>query len=50
MHANQLGETSDALVKAAYGPNCARLGEIKKKYPLNVLRLNHNIKPDTIAS
>jgi hypothetical protein len=51
VYANQLGETSDALVKAAYGPNYARLGEIKKKYdPLNVLRLNQNIKPDTIAS
>ena len=46
-YVNQLGETSDELVRAAYGPNYARLVEIKKKYdPRNVLRLNQNIKPD----
>ena len=44
---NQLGDTSDQLVRAAYGPNYARLMAIKKKYdPNNVLRLNQNIKPD----
>jgi FAD/FMN-containing dehydrogenase len=47
VYVNQLGETSDALVKASYGTNYARLVEIKKKYdPGNVLRLNQNIKPD----
>jgi hypothetical protein len=47
VYSNQLGETSDALVKASYGTNYARLAEIKKKYdPGNVLRLNQNIKPD----
>jgi len=46
VYVNQLGETSDALVKAAYGPNYARLVEIKKRYdPNNVLRLNQNIEP-----
>jgi hypothetical protein len=46
VYANQLGETSDELVRAACGPNYARLVEIKKKYdPNNVLRLNQNIKP-----
>jgi FAD/FMN-containing dehydrogenase len=46
VYVNQLGETSDALVRAAYGPNYARLAEIKKKYdPKNVLRLNQNIPP-----
>lgn len=46
VYANQLGDTSDQLVRTAYGPNYARLVEIKKKYdPNNVLRLNQNIKP-----
>ena len=46
VYVNQLGDTSDQLVRAAYGPNYARLMEIKKKYdPENVLRLNQNIKP-----
>jgi FAD/FMN-containing dehydrogenase len=45
VYVNQLGETSEELVRAAYGPNYARLVEIKKKYdPKNVLRLNQNIK------
>jgi FAD/FMN-containing dehydrogenase len=44
---NQLGETSEELVRAAYGSNYTRLVELKKKYdPKNVLRLNQNIKPD----
>src|SRR5215469_6000276 len=44
-YVNSLSETSDELVKAAYGSNYARLVEIKKKYdPKNVLRLNQNIK------
>jgi hypothetical protein len=42
-----LGETSEELVPAAYGPNYARLVELKKEYhPKNVLRLNQSIKPD----
>jgi hypothetical protein len=46
VYTNQLGETNDELVRAAYGPNYSRLVEIKKKYdPANVLRLNQNIKP-----
>jgi len=46
VYVNQLGDTSDPLVRAAYGPNYARLVELKKKYdPNNVLRLNQNIKP-----
>jgi len=45
-YVNSLSETSDELVRAVYGPNYARLVEIKKKYdPTNVLRLNQNIKP-----
>ena len=47
VYVNQLGETSDALVKASYGLNYPCLVEIKKKYdPKNVLRLNQNIRPD----
>jgi hypothetical protein len=47
-YVNQLGETSEELVRAAYGSNYARLVEMKKKYdPKNVLWLNQNIKPDT---
>jgi FAD/FMN-containing dehydrogenase len=46
VYVNQLGETSEELVRAAYGSNYTRLVEIKKKYdPKNVLRLNQNIKP-----
>ena len=48
VYVNQLGDTSDQLVRSGYGPNYARLMEIKKKYdPNNVLRLNQNIKPDS---
>jgi FAD/FMN-containing dehydrogenase len=44
-YVNGLSETSDELVRAAYGSNYARLVEIKKKYdPKNALRLNQNIK------
>jgi hypothetical protein len=46
VYINQLGDTSDQLVRSAYGLNYARLMELKKKYdPNNVLRLNQNIKP-----
>jgi FAD/FMN-containing dehydrogenase len=46
VYVNQLGDTSDQLVRAAYGLNYARLVELKKRYdPGNVLRLNQNIKP-----
>jgi hypothetical protein len=46
-YVNQLGETSEELVRAAYAANYSRLKEIKRKYdPTNVLRLNQNIRPD----
>ena len=45
-YVNQLGETSEELVRATYGAHYTRLAAIKKKYdPKNVLRLNQNIKP-----
>ncbi|HYL62487.1 MAG TPA: FAD-binding oxidoreductase [Candidatus Methylomirabilis sp.] len=47
VYINQLGDTSDELVRSGYGSNYARLVQIKKKYdPNNVLRFNQNIKPD----
>ena len=47
IYVNQLGETSEELVRMAYGPNYSRLAEIKRKYDsMNVLRLNQNIKPN----
>jgi hypothetical protein len=46
VYVNQLGETSDELVRAAYASNYQRLAQIKRKYdPNNVLRRNQNIKP-----
>jgi Berberine and berberine like len=51
VYVNQLGDTSDQLVRSGYGSNYARLVEIKKKYdPNNVLRLNQNIKPDSASN
>jgi hypothetical protein len=51
VYVNQLGDTSDQLVRSGYGPNYARLVEIKKKYdPNNVLRLNQNIKPNSASN
>ena len=51
VYVNQLGDTSDRLVRASYGANYARLVEIKKKYdPNNVLRLNQNVKPDSLSN
>ena len=48
VYVNQLGDTSEQLVRSGYGPNYSRLVEMKKKYdPKNVLRLNQNIKPDS---
>jgi hypothetical protein len=46
VYVNQLGETSDELVREAYTSNYERLAEIKRRYdPNNVLRRNQNIKP-----
>lgn len=45
-YVNQLGETSDELVRLAYGVNHPRLAKLKRKYdPENVLRSNQNVKP-----
>jgi FAD/FMN-containing dehydrogenase len=51
VYVNQLGDTSDELVRSGYGPNYARLVEIKKEYdPNNVLRLNQNIAPNSASN
>ena len=45
-YVNFMTEEEGDRVAAAYGPNYARLAEIKKKYdPQNLLHLNQNIKP-----
>jgi FAD/FMN-containing dehydrogenase len=43
---NYLGEEGEDTIKAAFGPNHARLMAVKKKYdPNNFFCLNQNIKP-----
>jgi len=44
---NYLGDDqAEDAVRAAYGPNYERLGEVKARYdPENVFHLNHNITP-----
>jgi len=43
---NFLGQESEDVVKAAFGPNYERLVTIKNKYdPTNFFRLNQNIEP-----
>ena len=45
-YVNQLGETSEALVRQAYGVNYGRLATLKRKYdPANLFRSNQNVKP-----
>jgi FAD/FMN-containing dehydrogenase len=44
---NYLGDDDAGdSIRAAYGPNYARLAEVKRRYdPENLFRLNHNIEP-----
>jgi hypothetical protein len=46
VYVNTMGEESESRVRAAYGPNYARLVALKNKYdPTNFFRMNQNIKP-----
>lgn len=46
VYVNLLDPDEPGRVRAAYGPNYARLAEIKAKYdPANLFRMNHNIEP-----
>ena len=45
-YVNYLADDEGDLVANAYGPNLARLVEVKRHYdPDNLFRLNHNIDP-----
>jgi FAD/FMN-containing dehydrogenase len=46
VYVNYLGDDETARTRDAYGPNYARLAELKRRYdPQNLFRLNQNIDP-----
>lgn len=47
VYINFLTQDEGARIREAYGPNYARLVEVKRRYdPDNLFRFNHNIRPD----
>jgi FAD/FMN-containing dehydrogenase len=47
---NFLGDEGAETIKAAFGPNYARLAEVKAKYdPTNFFRVNQNVLPAAVA-
>jgi FAD/FMN-containing dehydrogenase len=50
-YVNFLGDEDEGRVRAAYGPNHARLAAVKARYdPGNLFRVNHNIPPSAAGS
>jgi FAD/FMN-containing dehydrogenase len=48
---NFLGDEADETIRAAFGPNYARLAAVKAKYdPTNFFRVNQNVQPAAIAT
>jgi berberine-like enzyme len=51
VYVNALDSDEANRISNAYGPNFARLAEVKAKYdPSNLFRVNHNIRPAKAAA
>jgi FAD/FMN-containing dehydrogenase len=43
---NNLANDDEAMIPSAYGPNLARLVDVKRRYdPRNLFDRNHNVRP-----
>jgi FAD/FMN-containing dehydrogenase len=51
VYVNALSADESSRIAEAYGPNYSRLAEVKAKYdPVNLFRVNHNIRPAKAAA